>query len=105
MTGGERVKRLVIRIAPLLLVVPLLVAAVSPVRHSQRVDELIGQLTLDEKLSFVYWDYNEKDPLAKLWLPGVPRLGIPQIRGTDGPAGVTIHQPAIAMPADRKSVV
>ncbi|PFG93875.1 beta-glucosidase [Saccharopolyspora erythraea NRRL 2338] len=99
MTGGERVKRLVIRIAPLLLVVPLLVAAVSPVRHSQRVDELIGQLTLDEKLSFVYWDYNEKDPLAKLWLPGVPRLGIPQIRGTDGPAGVTIHQPAIAMPA------
>ncbi|WP_286691220.1 glycoside hydrolase family 3 C-terminal domain-containing protein [Aeromicrobium sp. REDSEA-S38_B2] len=56
-------------------------------------------MTVEEKLSFVYWNYNLDDPLEKLWLPGVPRLGIPQLSGTDGPAGVTISRPAVAMPA------
>ncbi|MGW1375439.1 glycoside hydrolase family 3 C-terminal domain-containing protein [Streptomyces sp. NPDC002446] len=56
-------------------------------------------MTLDEKLSFVHWDYDTKDATAKVYLPGVPRLGIPKLRATDGPAGVTIHRPAIAMPA------
>lgn len=64
-----------------------------------KVQRLVEQMTLEEKLSFVYWNYNLDDPLEKLWIPGVPRLGIPQLSGTDGPAGVTISRPAIAMPA------
>ena len=33
------------------------------------------------------------------YLPGVPRLGIPPLRLTDGPAGVRTAQPATALPA------
>ncbi|WP_317695176.1 glycoside hydrolase family 3 C-terminal domain-containing protein [Aeromicrobium sp. REDSEA-S32_B7] len=65
----------------------------------RKVHRLVTQMTVEEKLSFVYWNYNLDDPLEKLWLPGVPRLGIPQLSGTDGPAGVTISRPAVAMPA------
>ncbi|MEV7019813.1 glycoside hydrolase family 3 C-terminal domain-containing protein [Streptomyces sp. NPDC093991] len=74
-------------------------APASPGRTQSRADRLVAQMTLDEKLSFVHWDYDTTDPTAKVYLPGVPRLGIPKLRATDGPAGVTIHRPALAMPA------
>ncbi|MEU5445192.1 glycoside hydrolase family 3 C-terminal domain-containing protein [Streptomyces griseofuscus] len=64
-----------------------------------RVDRLVDQMTLDEKLSFVHWDYSTTDPTALVYLPGVPRLDIPEVRASDGPAGVTIHRPSLAMPA------
>ncbi|MER8062286.1 MULTISPECIES: glycoside hydrolase family 3 C-terminal domain-containing protein [unclassified Streptomyces] len=67
--------------------------------EESRVDRLVDQMTLDEKLSFVHWDYSTTDPTALVYLPGVPRLGIPEVRASDGPAGVTIHRPSLAMPA------
>ncbi|MCX6406059.1 MAG: glycoside hydrolase family 3 C-terminal domain-containing protein [Propionibacteriales bacterium] len=75
------------------------VAGPEESRDDREVHRLVAQMTVEEKLSFVYWNYNLDDPLEKLWLPGVPRLGIPQLSGTDGPAGVTISRPAVAMPA------
>jgi beta-glucosidase len=33
------------------------------------------------------------------YLPGVPRLGVPPLRLTDGPAGVRVNTPTTAMPA------
>ncbi|WP_372349335.1 glycoside hydrolase family 3 C-terminal domain-containing protein [Streptomyces sp. KL116D] len=75
-------------------------APASPGRTADgHADELVGRMTLDEKLSFVHWDYSTTDPTALVYLPGVPRLGIPEVRATDGPAGATIHRPSIAMPA------
>ncbi|GHI04283.1 glycosyl hydrolase family 3 [Streptomyces cellostaticus] len=71
----------------------------SPGREESRADRLVAQMTLDEKLSFVHWGYDTTDPTAMVYLPGVPRLGIPKLRATDGPAGVTIHRPSLAMPA------
>ncbi|MEU0742868.1 glycoside hydrolase family 3 C-terminal domain-containing protein [Streptomyces sp. NPDC006134] len=74
-------------------------APASPGRTESRADRLVAQMTLDEKLSFVHWDYDTTDKTAPVHLPGVPRLGIPKVRATDGPAGATIGRPSIAMPA------
>ncbi|MEU8891617.1 glycoside hydrolase family 3 C-terminal domain-containing protein [Streptomyces sp. NPDC048442] len=82
-----------------LALVNLGAAPAAPNRGESRADRLVAQMTLDEKLSFVHWDYDTKDATAKIFLPGVPRLGIPKVRATDGPAGVTIHRPSVALPA------
>ena len=66
------------------------------------VDVLLGQMTLDEKLALLH---GRKDPEPAIgfdsagYLPGVPRLGIPPLRLTDGPAGIRTTQSATALPA------
>ena len=58
----------------------------------QRADLLIRQMTLAEKLSLVHGQ--EGEPVLKRWLggagyvPGVPRLGIPELQMSDGRSGV-----------------
>ncbi|MER7174769.1 beta-glucosidase family protein [Streptomyces mesophilus] len=64
-----------------------------------RVEALIGRLTLDEKISLLH---GADDPRAlgqAGYIPGVPRLGIPELRLADGPAGVRVKEPATALPA------
>jgi len=64
-----------------------------------RVERLISQLTLDEKLSLLH-GAPDPAPLGQAGhLPGVPRLGIPPLRLADGPAGVRVTAPATALPA------
>jgi beta-glucosidase len=46
-----------------------------------RVEDLLGRLTLDEKVALMAGS-------AVFTLQGVPRLGVPAIRVTDGPTGV-----------------
>lgn len=47
----------------------------------ERVDDLLGRLTLEEKLGLVHAD-------SKFSTAGVPRLGIPKMWMSDGPHGV-----------------
>jgi beta-glucosidase len=86
--------------------IAILVIAVYPIRlethrKSSNIDikALVGQMTLDEKLSLVH---GKPDPdslgEAGYW-PGVRRLGIPPLRFADGPPGVSVNGPATAMPA------
>jgi len=70
------------------------------------VERLIAAMTLDEKISLVRGGMpgvmgpSPADPLGEVgYLPGVPRLGIPPLRLTDGPAGVRITPPTTALPA------
>ncbi|WP_150136258.1 glycoside hydrolase family 3 C-terminal domain-containing protein [Streptomyces hyaluromycini] len=69
------------------------------VKVSARVAALIGRMTLDEKLSFVHGGTDPRALGQAGYIPGVPRLGVPELRLTDGPAGVRVNEHATAMPA------
>ncbi|MFV3073491.1 beta-glucosidase H [Niveispirillum fermenti] len=58
-----------------------------------KVDELIRQMTLDEKIDLLAG-------AGIMELNGVPRLGVPSIKMTDGPTGVRSHDdiPATVFP-------
>ncbi|MDB4899966.1 MAG: glycoside hydrolase family 3 domain protein, partial [Gemmatimonadetes bacterium] len=71
-----------------------------------RVEALIGAMTMDEKISMVRGGFpgvmgpSPTDPMGEVgYMPGVPRLGIPSMRLTDGPAGVRIGSATTALPA------
>ncbi|MFK4039899.1 glycoside hydrolase family 3 protein [Nonomuraea wenchangensis] len=79
--------------ARLLAGVGAVVAFAGPVRAEAapvpaRVSALLRGLTLQEKIALLH---GATDPAAKGaagYVPGVPRLGIPELRLADGPAGV-----------------
>lgn len=71
----------------------------SSVAGSDRVRTLVHRMTLDEKLAFVSGTTDPRDLGEAGYVPGVPRLGIPELRLTDGPAGVRVTKHATAMPA------
>lgn len=78
------------------LLVPGLLAAQT---SGARVDSLLRSMTLNEKVSFLR---GERDPGGEGqagYIPGVPRLGVPPLRLTDGPAGIRTRLPATALPA------
>ena len=77
----------------------LLLSLPSAFAQSARVEQLLGQLTQDEKLSFLSGSRDPRNLGQAGYLPGVPRLGIPELRLTDGPAGVRVAHPATALPA------
>ncbi len=56
-------------------------------------------MTLEEKLSFLSGATDPAGYGEAGYIPGVPRLNIPPLRETDGPAGVRTNQPATALPA------
>ena len=67
----------------------------------QRATQLVAQMTLDEKLDQMHTTADA--PTFRL-VPGIPRLGVPDFKITNGPAGVgtgtTATQPkATALPA------
>jgi beta-glucosidase len=67
----------------------------------QRAAELVSQLTLDEKITQLH---GIRDADHQRFVPGVPRLNIPPLRITNGPAGVgpsddRQQKPATALPA------
>jgi beta-glucosidase len=58
----------------------------------QRADLLIQQMTLEEKLTLLHGDSGELSLRRSLggagYVPGVPRLGIPELQMSDGRSGV-----------------
>ncbi|RJQ70751.1 glycosyl hydrolase [Pseudonocardiaceae bacterium YIM PH 21723] len=66
----------------------------------QRIESLLGQLTLDEKTVLLQGIYPPPAGEKQVgYIAGVPRLGIPPLRLADGPVGVRDGQPATAFPA------
>jgi beta-glucosidase len=74
-------------------------SSVSAAGGDARVDALIGQMTLDEKLTLLS---GAPEPPATNqyqagFLPGIPRLGIPSLRLSDGPPGTITREPSVGM--------
>src|SRR6185503_7426565 len=66
---------------------------------SSKVDRLVAAMSLEEKIAMLHGATDPQSLGQAGYLPGVPRLGIPALRLTDGPAGVRATHPATAMPA------
>lgn len=70
--------------------------AVPVVTGDPRVDKLLSQMTLQEKLTLIHG--TSEDPKEYQgqagYLGGVPRLGIPGLRFADGPPGVLTRHPS-----------
>ena len=64
-----------------------------------RVDRLLSEMTLDEKLTLLEGaqEAAATNQFTAGYLPGIPRLGIPSLRLSDGPPGVATRQPSTGM--------
>ena len=94
------------RVAVAVLLAVLSVAGATAVAQSTvpavtgdaRVDKLLSQMTLEEKTALIRGAF--EDPATNQgqagYLAGVPRLGIPPIRMSDGPPGVLTRLPSQA---------
>ncbi len=73
-----------------------LAQAVPVVTGDARVDKLLNQMTLEEKLTLIHG--TKEDPAVYQgqagYLAGIPRLGIPGLRFADGPPGVLTRHPS-----------
>lgn len=69
---------------------------VPRVMGDARVDQLLSQMTLEEKITLIHG--TREDAAGNQgqagYLAGVPRLGIPGLRFADGPPGVLTRHPA-----------
>src|SRR5208337_4722557 len=69
---------------------------VPVVTGDARVDKLLNEMTLDEKLTLIHG--TPEDPAVYQgqagYLAGIPRLGIPGLRFADGPPGVLTRHPS-----------
>jgi beta-glucosidase len=69
---------------------------VPSVTGDARVDKLLSQMTLEEKLTLIHGTH--EDPAVYQgqagYLAGIPRLGIPGLRFADGPPGVLTRHPS-----------
>ncbi|MGB8031336.1 MAG: glycoside hydrolase family 3 C-terminal domain-containing protein [Terracidiphilus sp.] len=72
--------------------------SVPVVTGDERVDRLLSQMTLEEKLKLIHG--TQEDPRVYQgqagYLGGIPRLGIPGLRFADGPPGVLTRHPSQA---------
>jgi beta-glucosidase len=97
-------KKAMIGTASLFLGVSLMSASVAAgqepavVTGDARVDKLLSQMTLAEKLTLIHGTH--EDPAVYQgqagYLSGIPRLGIPGLRFADGPPGVLVRHPSQA---------
>ncbi len=91
------VRKILLAGALALALVPTTMASAG--HATGRVERLVGQMTLDEKLSFVHGLGDPNSMGQSGYVPGVERLGIPEVRMADGAAGIRVNQPATSMPA------
>ncbi len=78
--------------------VPLLAQSVPVVTGDARVDQLLSQMTFDEKMALIRGA--SENPATNQgqagYLTGVPRLHIPPLRFSDGPPGILTRNPSQA---------
>jgi len=96
-TNLNTANRAVFGAASLLLGAAMLIAQSVPVvTGDARVDKLLSQMTLQEKLTLIHGTH--EDPTVYQgqagYLAGIPRLGIPSLRFADGPPGVLVRHPS-----------
>ena len=60
--------------------------------EDQRVEKFLGQMTLEEKLEYI-------GGVNAMSIRPIPRLGLPEIRMSDGPLGVRQDRPSTRYPA------
>lgn len=76
---------------------PVMRDIVTP--DSERVSDLIADLTRDEKLALVSGGV-DPDEIATGYLPGIERVGVPPLRFVDGPLGIRVpDEQATTFPA------
>jgi beta-glucosidase len=82
----------------LLLSASMAAQSVAVVTGDARVDKLLSQMTLQEKLTLIHGA--KEDPKVYQgqagYLAGIPRLGIPGLRLADGPPGALTRHPSAA---------
>jgi beta-glucosidase len=76
-----------------------LLAQDAKVTGNARVDRLLAQMTLDEKIAMIHGAGEDASTYQGQagYLPGIKRLGIPAMRLADGPPGVLTRIPSIAL--------
>jgi beta-glucosidase len=74
-------------------------STIQKVTGDPRVDKLISEMTLDEKLTLLEGaqEAASTNQFEAGYLPGIPRLGIPSLRLADGPPGVATSKPSTGM--------
>jgi beta-glucosidase len=74
----------------------VLAQSVPVITGDARVDKLLSQMTLQEKITLIHGTH--EDPAVYQgqagYLAGIPRLGIPGLRMADGPPGVLTRHPS-----------
>lgn len=80
-----------------------LLAACAPrqanATSTPRVESLLSKMTLDEKIAMLHGAPDPQGIAGAGYVPGIPRLGVPPLRLSDGPAGVRTKERATALPA------
>ena len=73
-----------------------LAQTVPVVTGDARVDKLLSQMTLQEKLTLIHGAQEDRAVYQGQagYLAGIPRLGIPGLRYADGPPGVLTRHPS-----------
>ena len=77
-----------------------LAQTVPVVTGDARVDKLLSQMTLEEKLTLIHGTHEDPEVYQGQagYLAGIPRLRIPGLRFADGPPGVLTRHPSQARP-------
>ena len=88
--------RILIAISAFAITASAFAQSVPVVTGDSRVDKLLSQMTLEEKLTLIHG--TKEDPSVYQgqagYLAGIPRLHIPGLRFADGPPGVLTRHPS-----------